>query len=194
MMEATDRLFLGIRIPEEIRQALQIHLRDSSGDQPLPGRAVSPDNWHLTLRFLGDTARSHAERVCGEIRNAPLGPPFQVHFGTCGAFPRPARASVLWVGIRDGAAELTELAAAIEAAVRRAGIAPETKPFTPHLTLARIRPPRNVQQWLDQIPPAEISFRVDEVVLFRSHLRHGPPRYEVVSRFPLSPELLAEGA
>src|SRR5690606_558822 len=112
--------------------------------QTLPGRVVPPENWHLTLRFLGATPASAAARVVEELEAAPLGAPFEIRLGALGAFPRPARATVLWMGLRAGEGPLGDLAAAVEVAVRRAGIAPEDRPFSPHLTLARLRSPQDV--------------------------------------------------
>jgi RNA 2',3'-cyclic 3'-phosphodiesterase len=180
------RLFVGVALPDAVRGALDVHLRAALGSKGLPGRRVPPENRHLTLRFLGDTSASRAGEFLDRMSAADLEPCFALEFGGCGAFPRPARASVLWLGIRDGAEPLARLAAAIEVAARQAGFAAEDRPFRAHLTLSRLQPPQDVRALLDTIPPFTERMRVDEATLFRSHLGGGPPRYEVVERFRLT--------
>jgi 2'-5' RNA ligase len=182
-----ERLFLGVALPEEVRRALEGRLREALGGEPFPGRAVPPGSWHLTLRFLGDTPREARERLVGELRAAPLGEAFPLELAGLGAFPRPARASVLWAGVGEGEAALRALAAKVEGAVQRAGFPAEPRPFSPHLTLSRIQPPRDVRALLERATPLTERFTVDAVVLFRSHLGRGPARYEAVERFPLDP-------
>jgi 2'-5' RNA ligase len=87
--------------------------------------------------------------------------------------------------VAEGVDALRALAAAVEAAAVHAGFAAEPKPFAAHLTLARVQPPANVRPLLAQVPPFAGTMRVGEVVLFRSHLGSGPPRYEAVERFAL---------
>lgn len=182
-----DRLFLGVELTEEVRRALDAHLRAALDGRPLPGRAVAPADWHLTLRFLGDTPPARRAAVAGALREADPGPAFALGFGGPGAFPRPARASVLWLGVEEGAAELRALAAVAEAAARRAGFAPEERPFSPHLTLSRIRPAQDVRGVVGRVPAPGGRMPVGAAVLFRS--RPGPAgvRYEAVERFPLRP-------
>ena len=151
----------------------------------IPGRAVPPANWHLPLRFLGDTDPAAAARLERELGAAPLGGRFEITFCSLGAFPRPSRAAVLWLGIGAGAPELGLLAERVEECARAAGFAPETRPFSAHLTLSRIRPPRNVGPLLTRPTGPAIPLTVEEVVLYRSVLGGGPARYEAAARFPL---------
>jgi len=175
------RLFLAVPLPDRVREELADHL----AAHPLPGRAVPPANWHLTLRFLGDTDAEEAERLAATLAAAAFPAAFEVRLGGFGAFPRPARARVAWLGLVAGTEPLAELAAAVEAAVRRAGLPAEHRPFSPHLTLARLRDPQDVRAALAALPPFEAVVPVHEVVLHRSHLGAGPPRYEAVRRFAL---------
>ncbi|HEV2132337.1 MAG TPA: RNA 2',3'-cyclic phosphodiesterase [Longimicrobiaceae bacterium] len=184
--ENVGRLFLAAPVSDEVRAELSTQLRDALAGEPLPGRAVPAENWHLTLRFLGDTEAAARDRLLGELRAATLGSPFVLEFGRCGAFPRPARASVLWLGVAQGEAPLRALAAEVEDAVGRAGWTPENRPSSPHLTLSRIQPPRDVRTLLERFPPFPIGLPVEEVVLYRSRLGSGPVRYEPLERFPLT--------
>jgi RNA 2',3'-cyclic 3'-phosphodiesterase len=180
-----DRLFVAVALDEETRGAVEAHLAGALAGKPLPGRAVVPRNWHFTLRFLGDTPAEDARRLRDELRATELGPPFEIGFARLGAFPRPARAAVLWVGVGVGTYALRALAARVDEATGRAGFPRDPKPFAPHLTIARVQPPRDVRDVIAAVPALEATMRVVDVVLYRSTLGGGPPRYEVVERFPL---------
>ncbi|MFL5384920.1 MAG: RNA 2',3'-cyclic phosphodiesterase [Longimicrobiaceae bacterium] len=184
MGEDRARLFVGIPFPAALREELQAYLRATFGER-LPGRAVPPPNWHLTLRFLGATDAARHRRIVEELGRIDPPPPFDLTLAGLGAFPRAGRAKVLWTGVGEGADELRALAASIEAAAVRAGYAPEPKPFSPHLTLSRLDPPADLRATIERAPAFTGRMRVDAFVLFRSHLGGGPPRYEPIERFPL---------
>lgn len=179
---SAGRLFLGLPLPPVLRDALEAHLRGAFGGG-VPGKPVPPANWHLTLRFLGQTSAEQHRRLAGALRSTALGSAFDLELGGLGAFPRPARATVLWVGVSEGAGAVKALAARMEDAARAAGFTPETKPFSPHLTISRLRDPADLRGTITAAPPFGGRMRVEEVVLFRSHLGGGPPRYEAVERF-----------
>jgi 2'-5' RNA ligase len=151
----------------------------------IPGRVAPAANWHLTLRFLGATTADQRASIIQHLRAAELGAAFELGFGGLGAFSRPRSARVLWMGLADGAERMQALARMAEDAARVAGFAPEEKPFKPHLTLSRIQPPRDVTRAIADVPPLDLRMPVREVILFRSHLGGGPPRYEAVERFGL---------
>ena len=183
--EKPSRLFVGIPVMDELRDALRRHLAATVGDR-LPGRAVPPANWHLTLRFLGSTDAERHRRIVDELARIAPPPPFDLSFAGLGAFPRAGRATVLWIGVGDGADELRALAASAEAAAVRAGFAPEPKPYSPHLTLSRLRAPADLRPLVESAAPFGGRMRVDAFVLFRSHLGNPAPRYEPLQRFPLA--------
>lgn len=178
------RLFVGVAFPAELRERLQAYLRATFGER-MPGRAVVPANWHLTLRFLGDTDAARLRALTDELARVEAGPRFDLSLAGLGAFPRAARATVLWIGVGDGGAELRALAAKVEDAAVRAGFAAEPKPYSPHLTLSRLNPPADLRRAIDAAPPFGGRMTVDGFTLFRSHLGGGPPRYERVRHFPL---------
>jgi 2'-5' RNA ligase len=182
---ATQRLFAGVPFPAALREDLAAFLRDTFGER-MPGRAVPPQNWHLTLRFLGATEPERRARLADELRRIPAHARFTLALDRLGAFPRPARATVLWIGVGEGAAELKALAADVEAAAVRAGFDPEPKPFSPHLTLSRLQPPADLRSTIDRAGRFTGAFTIDRFVLFRSHLGGGPPRYEPIDEFPLT--------
>lgn len=180
----SDRIFLGI--PLTIGSAGQLSDRlDVAFPRGLPGRRVPSENWHLTLRFLGNVAPDSVARLRRELGREGLGGPFEITFGALGAFPRPKRARVIWLGVTRGEEPLQRLAATVESRVRAAGLPPEDRPFSPHLTLSRLRDPSDVARLIASPRPPVVALPVHELVLFRSHLGAGPPRYEAVERFPL---------
>ncbi len=187
MVEPVERLFIGVPLTRETRGALGTHLAEALGDRRLPGRPVPPENWHLTLRFLGRTERVQYEKLLRALEEARLGEAFVLGLSSLGAFPRPARATVLWMGIDRGEEELAALAAQVAETVERAGFPPEERPFAAHLTLSRIRPHQDVRSLIEKVPPFAWRQQVERLVVFRSHLGgRGPARYEELESFALA--------
>lgn len=126
------RLFLAIDLPDRIRQSVADICRGLPGIRWLP-----PDQLHLTLRFIGEAN----ETVNAAIRRglaAITCPPFSLSLQGVGCFPSPRRPRVLWVGL-SGGEPLMQLQREVETAVVTAGIPPEERPFSPHITLARLQ-------------------------------------------------------
>jgi 2'-5' RNA ligase len=146
---------------------------------------VPAQNWHFTLRFLGDTDARARDAMVSTLRAARLGNKFSIRFDGLGAFPRAKRARIIWLGVTDGAQQLISLAESVESAARRSGFAAEARPFKPHLTLTRVEPPRAVSDILNSQPPLAVTMPVTEAALVRSSLGSGPARYEIVERFSL---------
>jgi len=160
------RLFIAIELPEAVKQALA-GLRTA-----VPGaRWVPTDQIHLTLAFLGEVDEAALERLSGELARILL-PGFQLGFGAVGCFPDRRRPRVLWVGLEPDP-RLKHLAAYVREAVLACGIPQEERPFSPHITLARLKlsASREADSFLDQrqkekLPP----FPVQEFTLFQSRL------------------------
>jgi len=184
-MGGAGRLFVAARIPDAARAEITRAVRAGEGVSVLPRRLVPPANWHMTLRFLGDASDAELHALIESLAIVAARAPVAVELAGWGAFPRPARASVIWLGAGRGAEELAALAADAEAAAVRAGFEADPRPFRPHLTLARFRQPVDVRSQLAALPDVSIGFTVREVALFRSHLGAGPPRYEPVAGFAL---------
>lgn len=182
MVGPLSRVFAAVPLPTEIRMALAERL--SSID--IPGKVAPPENWHLTLRFLGQVDEVAYERFLGLLSSADLGQRFKVRFGGLGAFPKASRATVMWVGVEQGSSDLERLAGVCEDAAQGAGLPPEDRPFRPHLTLSRIRPPENVRSRIDTFEAIDIGWRCESVVVYQS--RQGPAgtRYEPLETVPLT--------
>jgi 2'-5' RNA ligase len=136
-------------------------------------RWSDPESIHLTLRFFGDVAEESLEKIAEVVLSVGRSvAPFQAELRGVGAFPSPTRPRVIWLGIA-GAAPLAQLHAALDAALRQEGWPGEERPFSPHLTLGRVRtpltlPPRLLERYRDvgcgPLP-------VDRLILFESRLR-----------------------
>ena len=172
--------FLAVDLDEVSRHALAARLTDAFADMRI---VVRPENWHLTLRYLGPIPPSSLELLMYHLSESWLGSGFRLQLDGLGAFPRPTLASVLWVGTAEGTEELVLLKNAIDESMEHIGWEPEDRPFEPHLTLSRVRPPQDVWPWLEADPDLDITLRVSEVTLFRSET--SPTRYAPLETFPL---------
>lgn len=176
-----ERLFVGVPLSADARTAIARAL-----PKTIPGKLVAPDKWHFTLRFLGATTPAVRDALISDLSSVKLGSAFRIQFGEMGAFPKPRRARVLWLGVTRGSERLSALAAIAEQAARVAGFAPEAGRFTPHLTLSRMDPPQSVEPVLQSKSKINVEMLVDSVILYRSRLGGGPARYEEVERFALT--------
>jgi 2'-5' RNA ligase len=175
-----ERLFLAIPLTDDVRRSLHRSLPSD-----LPGKIVPAPTWHLTLKFLGDTAPELRDALGDVLRSATLGRAFEIGFRGLAAFPRADRARTIWIGVTPGAEHLERLAKKIEERCVAIGFAPDARPYAAHLTVARLDPPRAVDAVLAKARPFEFTMPVSRVVLYRSVLGNGPPRYEEVFSFPL---------
>ena len=136
------RILVAVPLPDEVRMALADRLEPLD----MPGKVVSPENWHITLRFLGWTDDVAFDRMLAALDDSDLGSPFKVMLSGMGAFPRPKSATVIWLAFSEGLTRLEELAAMAEEAAQSAGFGPEERPFRAHLTLSRVRPAEDVSR------------------------------------------------
>jgi 2'-5' RNA ligase len=183
MVENVGRIFLALPLSDETRHRIAATLQETGLE--IPGRPVPPQNWHLTLRFLGRIDEVAYDRLRAALDETEFGGPVDVRFGRLGAFPRPQRATVLWIGVERGFEELAQVAGRVEEAAEKAGFPAESRPFRAHLTLARIRPPTSVERLVTGTPSMGVPERVERVVVYRSHLRRGGARYEEMESFRL---------
>jgi RNA 2',3'-cyclic 3'-phosphodiesterase len=159
----------------------------------LPARSVRGDlrweqreRYHLTLQFLG-AVRELAPVVDALAAAASDREAFAFQLGSAGAFPKPGRARVVWIGAARGGDDLMVLAGAVAGALRPVGYEPDRQAFHPHLTVARLKVPGNVADVLAAIGPGAVgeAFTAGEVLLYRSELSSKGPTYTVLERFSL---------
>ena len=180
-MERLRRLFLGVPLEAGVRVMLAQHL----SKHEIPGRAVPPENWHLTVRFLGGVDQIAMERLASALDQADLGPSFAIALGDLGAFPRPAKASVVWLALDKGRERLTELNEVVEEESQAIGLTPEERPFAPHLTLSRVRPELDARPALASYRRVPFEWIAGELILYESRTGRGGAVYEPLERFPL---------
>jgi 2'-5' RNA ligase len=180
------RLFLAVPVSEQIRDALANHLKSQCHGKSLPGRPAKPESWHFTLKFLGNVGEAQCDSLVQAMKNARFDPAFEVKFGSLGAFPRAAKATVLWIGVEKGGEQLSRLASTVEDAATSVGFAPENRSYHPHLTLSRIRPPQSIGPLLSQVAPLGMQMAVKKIVLYQSHLSREGARYQAVEQFALN--------
>jgi len=114
------------------------HLRLAASDVAW----VVPGNLHFTLKFLGAVPEARIEAIAGALSEAGrAASPFEARIRGLGAFPSAACPRVVWAGVTDGAAQMTELARRVDTALAALGFAREERPFSPHVTLGRARRP-----------------------------------------------------
>ncbi|MCL6472495.1 MAG: RNA 2',3'-cyclic phosphodiesterase [Firmicutes bacterium] len=182
------RLFVGIELPSHLKHVLY-NISEPLRSQLSNTRWVSPENIHLTLKFLGSTEDEKLDEIVNAIENAIKNfRKFYFSLDSVGGFPSSRKARVLWVGISHGSSELIELSKAIEESLAPLGFEIEKKPFKPHITLARIRIPTSIESAATQMPSGEISGRVvnvDGITIFQSRLKPTGAEYEAIRFIPL---------
>ena len=177
------RVFVAVPVPDQVRHRLVAALDASVGD--IPGKVVRPGNWHITLRFLGEIPEHHCDRLVAALDQADLGERFRLRWAGLGAFPRPERANVLWIGPDRGLLRLAALAAAVRETVDDAGLGVEDRPFNPHLTLSRIRPAEDISPLVMSCPAFGVTMLVNKVTVYQSRLGSGGAAYRVVEEIEL---------
>ena len=184
------RSFVAILLNDEVRAALAAEIARLRPIGPRVGWVAAP-NLHLTLRFLGELPPDLLEQVKDALAEAVAGvAPFALHFHGLGAFPGMARPRVLWVGVAEGGPAAQALQARVEAALTRRGFAREERPFSPHLTLGRVREPRGLAELQQAMArDARMDFgrlEVQSLSLMRSDLSPAGSRYTELASFPLT--------
>lgn len=194
------RVFIAIEIPLPIRQAIFAQtksLRDAVG--PLV-RWAPVENMHLTLKFFGDVSPASVDLLSQMLTaEATDCAPFAMQIGELGSFPTlrpgsgqaPRRARIIWIGIQVPAA-LASLQRGIESAAARLGYEPETRPFSPHLTIGRVRQQvsasdqQQVRAALEQTRVGDLGMaEVTAVHLFKSDLKPTGAEYTCLFSAPL---------
>jgi 2'-5' RNA ligase len=129
------RLFVGLELPWEIRQRLAM----MSGTGVPGARWVPIENYHLTLRFIGEVPAFRAEEVDEALATLRMRR-FAIELSGVGTFAKGGRETALWVGVARNP-QLDHLAGKVETAMQRIGLEPERRRFAPHVTLARLDNP-----------------------------------------------------
>jgi len=174
------RLFTGIEVPEEAGERLA-ELRGG-----LPGaRWIDPIDYHVTLRFIGDVDRTVAREV-DDILSDMMRRPLEIVIDALGSFGG-ARPRSLFARV-EPTPELVELQADQERRIRKAGLPPERRKFTPHVTLARLgnSSPLDLADYFSVRGAFRpLRFTADRIVLYSSRDSIGGGPYMIEAAYPL---------
>jgi len=176
------RLFIAIELPDHYKKALG-ELRTA-----IPGaRWVAAEQIHLTLAFLGEVDEDTSKRLIARLAKIKAAG-FELCLTGTGCFPDRRRPRVVWVGVKPEPG-LTQLAEMVRETVVACGIPQEERPFSPHLTIARLKIPasRELGVFLDQHTSVDLpTFAVKEFILFQSKLSQQGALHIPVRSFPLA--------
>jgi 2'-5' RNA ligase len=196
------RLFLAVPLAKDVQHLVADEIA-TLGSEGWPVRWVQPESSHLTLYFLGETARERAELVRLALPGVFAGhAPFELRTAALGVFPHFRRPRVLWLGLHGPVHRLETLQQHAGQALRELGFAVGDEAYHPHITLGRVRnddgervrlrdlPDAVRERFIDHatgaaVAPSSVPVPVREVILMRSHLGKDGARHEPIASFPL---------
>jgi 2'-5' RNA ligase len=181
------RLFTGLDLPAEVAVNLEDLLRRLRPTARI--HWSPPANLHITTKFIGAWPEHRLEELKSTLAAMPGRPFLGVRIHTLGFFPNARAPRTFWCGI--DAPGLASLAADIDQATTSLGIVRESRPFSPHLTLARIKDRVNLDAMnhaIAALPSTEFgNFEAGSFFLYLSELRPSGSVYTKLAEFPLLP-------
>lgn len=177
------RLFIALDLSG--KQKNELHRLQQKIKGHLEGvKWVNPEGMHLTLKFLGEVEPARIAAIVEAMQEAALSvEPFDFSFGGGGAFPSPQKARVIFAGLREGDGKVAALASSLEAALAKKGLPAETRAFTPHLTLGRLRyplPGEKINKFMAEMQTFSTGqSRARAITLYRSRLSRQGATYSM---------------
>lgn len=171
------RVFLAIPLPQQLKGAIQT-LQKSLRSQIAGVRWVRPENLHLTLHFFGEVEQETLEKIKVSVLSVKsCNRPFTVEVKGLGTFPSRRRPRILWLGL-DPEDPLRQLYENCRQSLQQAGVATESRPYSPHLTIGRLRQSKSGLTDLTELDSSTGDavigrFSADRLVLFESRLQPG---------------------
>ena len=190
------RSFIAIELPSGIKAELAfLEERLKKGQYPFV-KWIDPESIHLTLKFLGNMAPTTVPQIIEALTGVAQGiSPFSLQLGGMGAFPNFKRPRVVWVGIGGEVEKLALLQGAVDSALFPLNFPPESRAFSAHLTLGRLRervPPGQIQgfgQWASSVGcETSTSFKVEALSLMKSQLTSSGAIYSQLASIELKRE------
>ena len=181
------RLFVALELDEAVRSRTAVLLRQL---EPAASQVkwVKPQSLHLTLKFIGEQPEDKLSALVEALAAVPAPGPLEVSFRGLGCFPNERHPRVFWVGVLAPPA-LGQLAAAVERALAPLGIEPEQRPFSPHLTLGRLRQGSRLWSlplgWEAHRSEDFGHYTATELFLYQSRLSPHGAEYVKLKHFPL---------
>ncbi|HVP58216.1 MAG TPA: RNA 2',3'-cyclic phosphodiesterase [bacterium] len=187
----TLRTFIAVPVSDEVRAtvaSVEENLRPIGADV----KWVDPRNVHLTLKFLGNVDAAKLGDIAPALTSALAATNrATIEVAGAGTFP-PGRKNVrvIWLGITEGSAALVEMAGLVDQACASMGFAREERPFSPHLTIGRVRRESgrlaDLARGVSAVQFNPLKVNIDRVNLMRSELSPKGPTYTVLDSFALS--------
>ena len=190
------RAFIAVEIPPEIHKAIEHEtapLRAALASSLM--RWVPSTNVHLTLKFLGDIFPADVD-ILTQMLNTEVSqyPAFKIQFGGLGVFPNSKQPRVIWIGLQ-APAELKALHHSLEAASAKLGYPVEKRPFSPHLTIGRVKPNvdsngiQKIEKSLEKTKIGSLGIaQINAIHLFKSDLKPSGAVYTQLHTAPLKKE------
>ncbi len=190
------RCFVAIEIPESIQTKLT-EIQEVFRSRIEGASWTRLGNFHLTLKFLGDVESDSIQEIGTVLqRGAMSHKPFSVEIGGMGAFPNLVRPRVLWVGLKQGAAQTTMLARTVNGELVKLGYPNDTR-FHPHFTLARLKNQVNLNSFINLFKKFETIegtlLTVDKITLVKSELHPSGAVYTPIKIYQLGREKVENG-
>jgi 2'-5' RNA ligase len=187
------RSFIAIELPEEVKTGLNRLQTELKLPRHNFVKWVATEGIHVTLKFLGNIYPEKVAEITKVMEQASQGSvPFQLEISEVGAFPNLRQPRVLWLGIRGDIDKLVAWQQRIDNGLVPLGFAKETRPFTPHLTLARLREgvsPGDRRDFGELVikTPVEVNFKVNvnSLSLMKSQLLPGGAVYSRLAEVKL---------
>lgn len=174
------RLFVAIELNEAIKKELQA-VQDQLAEFNRTVRWAKPEQIHLTLKFLGEVPDQDTEGICQAAEEvASQCPPFELRLAECGCFPPRGPVRIVHVAVEDGEQTLQHCRDLCEEAYEKLGFACEVRPFSPHLTIGRVREDRTRGQLRSAIERAsckQLVQSVNSLCVVQSQLHPQGARY-----------------
>lgn len=190
------RLFVGVELDDAVRAAaaetaerLRERLKRRRAD--VTARWVEPANLHITLWFIGEVADGRAAAVTTVVEAPFATPAFLLSVKGCGAFPATGPPRIFWLGVAAGGGPMTRIHEELEGRLTSIGFEAEKRPYSPHVTIARVKElrrkaARQAREALAAVPGDCGTCRIEAVTLFRSSTSPKGSRYEPLLRVPLT--------
>ena len=155
-------------------------------------KIVKPENIHITMRFLGNISSNSITKISNRLQVIDF-VSFFAELNGIGVFPNINRPRVVWVGINKGSKELMNIFDQIEPILQKLGFRPDFKGFSPHLTIARVKSPKNKAQLINFVKNNSVhnigAIKIKSLKLKRSVLSPIGPIYTTIKQFYSKPEV-----
>ncbi|MBI5848422.1 MAG: RNA 2',3'-cyclic phosphodiesterase [Nitrospirae bacterium] len=184
----TIRSFIAIKLPEGLKRSIAdliTELRNAGSDVSW----VQAGNIHLTLRFLGSTDNALIPAIKERISKKLLHySTFYIKIGGVGCFPSQRRPRVLWIGIENSDA-LKNMQKEVDLVVSEFGFEAEERPFSPHLTIGRVRSQRGIAETIRRFTEFRTAdfgtFEVERIHIMKSELKPAGAQHTSIAEIPI---------